>query len=76
MKPVRDNLVLSPFSDLKELISRNRYKTKTKPYFLLSLLFQNIKLLKCITTVIRNLTVSYDYAITQESSKEGLHPQC
>ena len=31
-KPVRDNLMLSPFSDLKELISRNRFKTKTKPY--------------------------------------------
>ena len=34
-----DNLTVSPFSDLKELISRNRYKTKTKPYFLWSLLF-------------------------------------
>ena len=43
------NLMLSPFSDLKELISRNRYKTKTKPYFLWSILFQNIKLQKCIT---------------------------
>ena len=31
MKLVRDNLTVSPFSDLKELISRNRYKTKTKP---------------------------------------------
>ena len=62
MKPVRDNLgVLPPFSDLKELISRNRCKTKTKPYFLWSLLFQSMKLQKCIT---------------QESSKEGLHPQC
>ena len=61
MKPVRDNLAVSPFSDLKELISRNRYKTKTKPYFLWSLLFQSMKLQKCIT---------------QESSKEGLHPQC
>ena len=29
MEPVRDNLMLSPVSDLKELISRNRYKTKT-----------------------------------------------
>ena len=55
-----DNLTVSPFSDLKELISRNRYKTKTKPYFLWSLLFQSMKLQKCIT---------------QESSK-GLHPQC
>ena len=33
MKPVRDNLAVSPFSYLKELISRNTYKTKTKPYF-------------------------------------------
>ena len=33
MKPVRDNFAVSPFSDLKELISRNRYKTKRKPYF-------------------------------------------
>ena len=41
--------MLSPFSDLKELISRNRYKTKAKPYFLWSLLFQNIKLQKCVT---------------------------
>ena len=41
--------VLSPFSDLKELISRKRNKTKTKPYFLRSLSFQNMKLQKCIT---------------------------
>ena len=33
MKLVRDNLAVSPFSYLKELISRNTYKTKTKPYF-------------------------------------------
>ena len=33
MKPVRDNLAVSPFSDLKELISRNRYETKTKAIF-------------------------------------------
>ena len=45
---------------LKELIYRNRYKTKTEPYFLQLLLFQKMKLQKCIT---------------QESSKEGLHPQ-
>ena len=32
MKPVRDNLATTPFSDLKELISGNKYKTKTKPY--------------------------------------------
>ena len=25
--------MLPPFSDLKELISRNEYKTKRKPYF-------------------------------------------
>ena len=58
MKHVRDNLAILPFSDLKELISRNRYKTKTKPYFLWSLLLQSMKLQKCIT---------------QESS-EDLHP--
>ena len=34
MKPLRDNLAVSPFSDLNKLISQNRYKTKTKPYFL------------------------------------------
>ena len=28
------NLMLSLFSNLKDLIFRNRYKTKTKPYFL------------------------------------------
>ena len=33
MKPIRDNLAVLPFSDLKELISRNRYKTKTKSFF-------------------------------------------
>ena len=32
MKPLHDNLLVSPFSDLKELITRNRYKTKTKPH--------------------------------------------
>ena len=32
-KPVHDNLMLSPFSDLKEIISLDRYKIKTKPYF-------------------------------------------
>ena len=31
--PARDNLMVAPFSDLKELISRNTYNTKTKPYF-------------------------------------------
>ena len=31
MKPLLHNLSLSPFSDLKELISRSTYKTKTKP---------------------------------------------
>ena len=41
--------MLLSISDLKELISRNRYKTKTKPYFLRSLLLQNTKLQKCIT---------------------------
>ena len=46
-KPVRDNLMLSPFSDLKELMFRDRYKIKTKPYYLWSLLFQNMKLQKC-----------------------------
>ena len=62
MKSVRDNLAVSPFSDLKDLISRNRCKTKTKPYFLWSsFLFQSMKLQKCII---------------QESSKEGLHLQC
>ena len=61
MKPVRDNLALSHFSDLKELISQNGYKTKTNPCFLWSPLFQSMKLQKCIT---------------QESPKEGLHPQC
>ena len=30
-KPVRDKLMILPFSDLKELISQNRYKTKAKP---------------------------------------------
>ena len=49
MKAVRDNLVVSSFSHLKELISRNRYKTKTKPYFLKSPLLQSMKLRKCIT---------------------------
>ena len=44
MKPARDSLTVSPFSDLKELISRNRYESKTKPYFLSSLLFQSMKL--------------------------------
>ena len=32
MKPLIDNLSVSPFSDLKELITRNRYKTKIKPH--------------------------------------------
>ena len=43
--PVRDNLILSPFSDLKELISQNRYKTLNKA----KVLCQNMKLLKRIT---------------------------
>ena len=60
MKPVRDNLAVSPFSDWKELVSRNKCKTKTKPYFLWSLLVP-----KHETTEMYN----------QESSKEGLHPQ-
>ena len=34
MNPVLDNLAVSPVPGLKELISRNTYKTKTKPYFL------------------------------------------
>ena len=33
---------LAAFCVLKELTFRNRYKIKTKPYFLWSLLFQNI----------------------------------
>ena len=44
MKPVHDNLAISPFSDLKELISRNQRKTKAKPYSLRSLSFQSMKL--------------------------------
>ena len=59
MNPVLDNLAVSPVPGLKELISRNTYKTKTKPYFLWSLLLQSMKLQKCIT---------------QESSKEDLQP--
>ena len=43
-----DKLILSPFSDLKELISQNRYKTKTNLYLLWSLLIQNMKLQKFI----------------------------
>ena len=61
MKPLLDNVAVSLFSDSKELISRNRYRTNTKPHFLCSLLLQSMKLRKCIT---------------QESSKEGLRPQC
>ena len=34
-KPARDNLILTPSSVLRELILGNRYKTKTKPYFLM-----------------------------------------
>ena len=55
------NLMLSPFSYLKDLIFRNGYKTKTKPYFLWSLLFQNMKLQKCIT---------------REPWRKGLYFQC
>ena len=61
MKLVHGNLTVSPFSNSKELIFQNRCKTKTKPYFLSPLLFQSVKLQKCIA---------------QESSKEGLHPEC
>ena len=61
MKLVHGNLAVSPFSNSKELIFQHRYKTKTKPYFLSPLLFQSVKLQKCIA---------------QESSKEGLHPEC
>ena len=32
MKPFLDNLLVLPFSDLKELMAPNRYKTKTKPH--------------------------------------------
>ena len=32
-KLVLDKIMLSPFSDLKELIFRKRYKTETKPIF-------------------------------------------
>ena len=32
MKPFLDNLLVLPFSDLKELMTPNRYKTKTKPH--------------------------------------------
>ena len=32
MKPLLENLKVSPFSDLKELVTRNRCKTKTKPH--------------------------------------------
>ena len=60
MKPVRDNLAIPPFSDLKEIIFRNRCKTKRKTYFLRSLLLQSMKPQKFIT---------------QESSKEDLHPE-
>ena len=60
-KSVSDNLMFSPFSRLKGLISQNKYETTTKPYFLWSILFQNMKLQKCIT---------------QEPQKEGLHPKC
>ena len=59
MKHVRDNLAILPFSDLKELISQNRYNTNAKLYFLWLILLQSMKVHKCIT---------------QESSKEGLHP--
>ena len=36
MKLARDNLAVSPFSDLKELISRNKSKTKIAIFFVIT----------------------------------------
>ena len=76
MKLVRDNLTVSPFSDLKELISRNRYKTKTKPITFIAkhqvTEVHNSGIIKRSSSLMSSFLAMNDFYITNSASMDVL----